>query len=130
VCWYGVYYAARAFLPLLVASSEGRIVNTSSVNGFWASLGPMIPHTAYSAAKFAVKGFTEALLTNPASRRYSSPLTMAAYGAMKGDRLSLSTCTLTIDGLPLAAARSIAGRISSGSVTCSPYPSHMATIFS
>ena len=36
-------------------------INTSSVNGFWASLGPGIPHTAYSAAKFAVKGFSEAL---------------------------------------------------------------------
>ena len=64
VCWYGVYYGARAFLPLLVAGSGGHIVNTSSVNGFWASLGPGIPHTAYSAAKFAVKGFTEALITD------------------------------------------------------------------
>jgi NAD(P)-dependent dehydrogenase (short-subunit alcohol dehydrogenase family) len=54
----------RAFLPLLVASAEARIVNTSSVNGFWASLGPGTPHTAYSAAKFAVKGFTEALITD------------------------------------------------------------------
>ncbi len=32
------------------------------MNGFWASLGPGVPHTAYSAAKFAVKGFTEALM--------------------------------------------------------------------
>jgi len=64
VCWYGVYYGTRAFLPLLVASPEGHLVNTSSVNGFWASLGPGIPHTAYSAAKFAVKGFTEALIND------------------------------------------------------------------
>ncbi len=64
VCWYGVYYGTRAFLPLLVESQEGHLVNTSSVNGFWASLGPMTPHTAYSAAKFAVKGFTEALVTD------------------------------------------------------------------
>ena len=64
VCWSGVYYCTRAFLPLLVASTEGYIVNTSSVNGFWACLGPGIAHTAYSAAKFAVKGFTEALLTD------------------------------------------------------------------
>ena len=35
-----------------------------SVNGFWASVGPTIPHTAYSAAKFAVKGFSEALQTD------------------------------------------------------------------
>jgi NAD(P)-dependent dehydrogenase (short-subunit alcohol dehydrogenase family) len=62
VDWWGVYYCTRAFLPLLVASPEARLVNTSSVNGFWASLGPNTPHTAYSAAKFAVKGFTEALI--------------------------------------------------------------------
>jgi NAD(P)-dependent dehydrogenase (short-subunit alcohol dehydrogenase family) len=62
VCWGGVYLCCRAFVPLLMASDAGHLVNTSSVNGFWASLGPGIPHTAYSAAKFAVKGFTEALL--------------------------------------------------------------------
>ena len=60
--WGGVYNCSRAFVPLLVASDEGYLVNTSSVNGFWASLGPGMPHTAYSAAKFAVKGFSEALL--------------------------------------------------------------------
>ena len=64
VCWGGVYLGTRTFMPMLLASEEGHIVNTSSVNGFWASLGPNIPHTAYSAAKFAVKGFTEALITD------------------------------------------------------------------
>jgi len=62
VCWGGVYNCSRAFVPLLVASDQGYVVNTSSVNGFWASLGAGMPHTAYSAAKFAVKGFTEALI--------------------------------------------------------------------
>lgn len=64
VCWHGVYYGCRAFLPLLVKSKEGHVVNVSSVNGFWASVGPATPHTAYCAAKFAVKGFTEALMTD------------------------------------------------------------------
>lgn len=64
VCWYGVYYGTRAFLPLLIASDEGHLINTSSVNGFWASLGPNTAHTSYSAAKFAVKGFTEALVND------------------------------------------------------------------
>jgi NAD(P)-dependent dehydrogenase (short-subunit alcohol dehydrogenase family) len=64
VCWNGVYYCTRAFLPLLLASDEGHLVNTSSVNGFWASLGPQSAHTAYSAAKFAVKGFSEALVND------------------------------------------------------------------
>ena len=64
VCWNGVYLSTRAFIPSLIASSEGHLINTSSVNGFWASLGPMTSHTAYSAAKFAVKGFTEALVND------------------------------------------------------------------
>jgi NAD(P)-dependent dehydrogenase (short-subunit alcohol dehydrogenase family) len=62
VTWGGVYNCSRAFVPLLIASDDGFLVNTSSVNGFWASLGQGIPHTAYSTAKFAVKGFSEALL--------------------------------------------------------------------
>ena len=64
ICWKGVYYGTRTFMPLLVASEEGHLVNTSSVNGFWASLGPHTAHPAYSAAKFAVKGFTEALVND------------------------------------------------------------------
>jgi NAD(P)-dependent dehydrogenase (short-subunit alcohol dehydrogenase family) len=64
ICWGGVYLGTRTFMPMLLASSEGHVVNTSSVNGFWASLGLGFPHTAYSAAKFAVKGFTEALITD------------------------------------------------------------------
>jgi NAD(P)-dependent dehydrogenase (short-subunit alcohol dehydrogenase family) len=60
--WWGVYYCARVFLPLLIASGDGVLVNTSSVNGFWASLGPGAPNTAYSTAKFAVRGFSEALI--------------------------------------------------------------------
>jgi NAD(P)-dependent dehydrogenase (short-subunit alcohol dehydrogenase family) len=60
--WWGVYYCARAFLPLLIASGDGVLVNTSSVNGFWAALGPGMPNTAYATAKFAVRGFSEALI--------------------------------------------------------------------
>jgi hypothetical protein len=64
VCWGGVYLGVRTFLPMLQAADEAHIVNTSSVNGFWASLGPNVSHTAYAAAKFAVKGFSEALITD------------------------------------------------------------------
>jgi NAD(P)-dependent dehydrogenase (short-subunit alcohol dehydrogenase family) len=64
ICWGGVYLGVRTFLPLLMKADEGHIVNTSSVNGFWASVGMGVAHTAYSAAKFAVKGFTEALIND------------------------------------------------------------------
>jgi NAD(P)-dependent dehydrogenase (short-subunit alcohol dehydrogenase family) len=64
ICWGGVYLGVRTFLPMLMKADEGHIVNTSSVNGFWASIGMGVSHTAYSAAKFAVKGFTEALIND------------------------------------------------------------------
>jgi len=64
ICWGGVYLGVRTFMPLLLKADQGHIINTSSVNGFWATVGPGVSHTAYSAAKFAVKGFTEALITD------------------------------------------------------------------
>jgi NAD(P)-dependent dehydrogenase (short-subunit alcohol dehydrogenase family) len=64
ICWGGVYLSTRAFLPMLQKADKGHIVNTSSVNGFWAQIGVNIPQTAYAAAKFAVKGFSEALQTD------------------------------------------------------------------
>jgi NAD(P)-dependent dehydrogenase (short-subunit alcohol dehydrogenase family) len=62
--WGGVYLGTRTFLGMLMAADEGHIVNTSSINGIFASVGPNRPHTAYSAAKFAVRGFSEALITD------------------------------------------------------------------
>ena len=64
VDWGGVYICTRVFMPMLLASEEGHVVNTSSINGLWASIGPHMAHTAYSTAKFAVRGFTEALITD------------------------------------------------------------------
>lgn len=64
ICWKGVYNFCRVFMPMLLRASEGHVVNTSSVNAFRASLGGNIPHTAYSAAKFAVRGLTEALIND------------------------------------------------------------------
>lgn len=62
VCWNGVLNCARAFMDMLVRSEAGALINTSSINGLWATVGPGLPHTSYCAAKFAVKGFTEALM--------------------------------------------------------------------
>ena len=56
ICWGGVYLGTRIFLPMLMKADAGHIVNTSSVNGFWASIGPTVPHTAYSAAQIRSEG--------------------------------------------------------------------------
>ena len=55
--FWGVVRMTRAFLPLLHSSDEARIVNLSSIFGIIAPPG----NTAYSASKFAVRGFSESL---------------------------------------------------------------------
>jgi NAD(P)-dependent dehydrogenase (short-subunit alcohol dehydrogenase family) len=55
--FWGVVHGTKAFLPHLRASGDGHVVNTSSVFGLIAFPG----QCSYNAAKFAVRGFTEAL---------------------------------------------------------------------
>jgi NAD(P)-dependent dehydrogenase (short-subunit alcohol dehydrogenase family) len=55
--FWGVAYGTKAFLPMLLAQDEGAIVNISSVFG----LIGVPTQGAYNAAKFAVRGLTEAL---------------------------------------------------------------------
>jgi NADP-dependent 3-hydroxy acid dehydrogenase YdfG len=57
VDYWGVVNRTKVFLPHLIASGDGHIVNISSVFGLLAVPG----QGAYNAAKFAVRGFTEAL---------------------------------------------------------------------
>lgn len=55
--YWGVVYGTKAFLPLLEASGDGHVVNISSVFGLISVPG----QSAYNSAKFAVRGFTDAL---------------------------------------------------------------------
>jgi short-subunit dehydrogenase len=55
--FWGVVHATRAFLPHLAQQREAHIVNLSSIFGIVAPPG----QTAYAAAKFAVRGFSESL---------------------------------------------------------------------
>ncbi len=57
VDFWGVVHGTKAFLPHLIASGDGTLVNVSSVLGLLAAPS----QGAYNAAKFAVRGFTEAL---------------------------------------------------------------------
>lgn len=55
--FWGVVYGTKAFLPMLRKSQQGHLVNLSSIFGIVG-----IPtQSAYNAAKFAVRGYTEAL---------------------------------------------------------------------
>lgn len=57
VNFWGVVNASKAFLPLIIRSDHGKIVNVSSAFGLMAAPG----YAAYNSAKFAVRGFTESL---------------------------------------------------------------------
>ena len=55
--FFGMVYGTKAFLPHLLQKGEGHIVNVSSVFGLFS-----VPsQSAYNAAKFGIRGFTEAL---------------------------------------------------------------------
>lgn len=55
--YWGVVYGTKAFLPHLVDSGDGHVVNVSSIFGLFAQPGM----SAYNSSKFAVRGFTESL---------------------------------------------------------------------
>ena len=77
--FWGVVYGTKAFLPHLKASGEGHVINVSSVFGM---IG--VPtQSAYNAAKFAVKGFTESLREEMAIAGYPVNVTCVHPGGIK-----------------------------------------------
>jgi len=101
ICWKGVYISCRVFLPMLLRAEEGAVVNTSSANGFWAALMPNVTHTAYSAAKFAVKGFTEALITDFRNNAPHLKAHIVMPGGV-GTPIGLNSRRVLLDDAPLS----------------------------
>jgi NAD(P)-dependent dehydrogenase (short-subunit alcohol dehydrogenase family) len=64
--YWGVVYGTKAFLPYLIASGDGHVVNVSSAFGLFAVPG----QAAYNSSKFAVRGFSEALCQEMAVARH------------------------------------------------------------
>jgi short-subunit dehydrogenase len=76
---YGVVHGTKAFLPHLVASGDGHVVNVSSLNGIMAQPGL----SAYSASKFGVRGFTETLRAEMLSGRHPVQVTVVHPGGVR-----------------------------------------------
>jgi NAD(P)-dependent dehydrogenase (short-subunit alcohol dehydrogenase family) len=83
--WGGVYFCARTFLPLLIASGDGVLVNTGSVAGFWATAGSGTPISAYCTSEFAIKGFSEALIEDLRSSAPQVRVVVAMPGVVNTD---------------------------------------------
>jgi NAD(P)-dependent dehydrogenase (short-subunit alcohol dehydrogenase family) len=79
VDFWGVVNGTKAFLPHLIASGDGHLVNISSLFGLMAIPG----QSAYNAAKFAVRGFTEALRQEMAVSGHPVQVTCVHPGGIK-----------------------------------------------
>ncbi|SEE34095.1 Short-chain dehydrogenase [Streptomyces sp. 2231.1] len=76
---FGVIHGTKAFLPHLIASGDGHVVNISSLNGYLAQ--PTL--SAYCASKFGVRGFTEALRTEMLAGRHPVRVSVVHPGGVK-----------------------------------------------
>jgi len=79
VDYWGVVNGTKAFLPYIIASGDGHIVNTSSLFGILAEPG----QAAYNSAKFAVRGFTEALNQEMIIAKHPVKVTCVHPGGIK-----------------------------------------------
>lgn len=77
--FWGVVNGTKAFLPHLIASGDGHVVNVSSAFGLFALPG----QAAYNSAKFAVRGFTEALRQEMALAKHPVKVTAVFPGGTK-----------------------------------------------
>ena len=79
VDYWGVVNGTKAFLPHLIASGDGHVINISSIFGLFAVPG----QAAYNSAKFAVRGFTEALRMEMALAGHPVKVTTVHPGGIK-----------------------------------------------
>lgn len=79
VDFYGVVHGTKAFLPHVITSGDGHVVNISSLFGLIAVPG----QSAYNAAKFAVRGFTEALRQEMLIAKHPVKVTCVHPGGIK-----------------------------------------------
>ena len=91
--FWGVVNGTKAFLPHLIASGDGHVVNMSSMYGLFAVHG----QAAYNAAKFAVRGFTEALRQEMAVAGQPVKVTCVHPGYIKTPLVRNSTAATGLD---------------------------------
>ena len=79
VDFWGVVNGTKVFLPHLIASGDGHVINISSLFGLFSVPG----QAAYNAAKFAVRGFTEALRQEMTAAGHPVKVTAVHPGGIK-----------------------------------------------
>ncbi|MBF6327270.1 SDR family NAD(P)-dependent oxidoreductase [Nocardia transvalensis] len=99
VDFWGVVNGTKAFLPHLIESGDGHVINVSSLFGILAVPG----QSAYNAAKFAVRGYTEALRQEMLARRQPVKVTCVHPGGIKTAVARNATYAEGLDAKKLAS---------------------------
>jgi NADP-dependent 3-hydroxy acid dehydrogenase YdfG len=99
VDFWGVVNGTKAFLPHLIESGDGHIINVSSLFGIFAVPG----QSAYNAAKFAVRGFTESLRQEMLAKKRPVAVTAVHPGGIKTAIARNMTAAEGVDPKELAA---------------------------
>lgn len=99
VDFWGVVNGTKVFLPHLIESGDGHVVNVSSIFGIFSVPG----QAAYNAAKFAVRGFTEALRQEMALAKHPVKVTTIHPGGIKTGIARNMTAAEGIDVKELAS---------------------------
>ncbi|OBG54499.1 SDR family oxidoreductase [Mycobacterium sp. E735] len=99
VDFWGVVNGTKAFLPHLIASGDGHVINISSVFGLFAVPG----QAAYNSAKFAVRGFTEALRQEMVAAGHPVAVTTVHPGGIKTAIARNATAAEGLDQAQLAS---------------------------
>ncbi|WP_406814563.1 SDR family NAD(P)-dependent oxidoreductase [Mycobacterium sp. M23085] len=100
VDFWGVVNGTKAFLPHLIASGDGHVVNISSALGLFSAPG----QAAYVSAKFAVRGFTEALHQEMAAAGHPVRVTTVHPGGIK---TAFARNATAVEGLDQAALATV-----------------------
>ena len=98
VDFWGVVNGTKAFLPHLIASGDGHVINISSLFGIFSVPG----QAAYNSAKFAVRGFTEALRQEMALADHPVKVTTVHPGGIKTAIARNATAAEGLDANELA----------------------------
>jgi NADP-dependent 3-hydroxy acid dehydrogenase YdfG len=98
VDYWGVVNGTKAFLPHLIASGDGHVINISSLFGIHSVPG----QAAYNSAKFAVRGFTEALRMEMVIAKHPVKVTTVHPGGIKTAIARNATAAEGLDQASLA----------------------------
>ncbi|GAC1652821.1 MAG: SDR family oxidoreductase [Mycobacterium sp.] len=93
VDFWGVVNGTKVFLPHLIESGDGHVINVSSVFGLFSVPG----QAAYNAAKFAVRGFTEALRQEMELAKHPVKVTTVHPGGIKTNIVRNMTAVESVD---------------------------------